>query len=80
MKEIESCENRLKSMIVLDKQEAPQKINRLLKAELLFLLRNYFDIVAEDLLLDIKVNEFGRYILDIHGECRSIKIAHVFSN
>ena len=66
-------------MIVLDKQETPQKINRLIKAEMLFLLRNYFDICAEDLSLDIVVNEYGRYILDIKGEARNIKIAHIFS-
>ena len=74
-----SCENRLKSMIVLDKQEAPQKINRFLKAELLYLLKNYFDITAEDLVLDIAISDTGKYLLNIKGECCNIKIAHVFS-
>ena len=79
MKEIEKCENRLKSIIVLDKQEVPKKLDKLIKAELLYLLRNYFDICAEDLDLNISVNDFGKYVVEVRGECRSMKIAHVFS-
>jgi hypothetical protein len=67
-------------MIVMDKQETPQRINRLIKAEILYLLKNYFDISAEDLTLDISVNDFGKYMLEIRGECRNMKIAHVFSS
>ena len=78
--EIESCENRLKTMIVIDKQEVPQKINKLLKSEILFLLRNYFDISAEDLVLDININEMGRYELSVKAESRNIKFAHLFSS
>ena len=79
MKKIEKCEDRLKSMIVLDKQETPQKINRLLKSELLYLLKNYFDICAEDLILDIGLTESGKYLIKIEAESRNIKVAHLFS-
>lgn len=78
MKEIVSCENRLKSMIVLDKQDTPQKINKILKAELLFVLKNYFEICAEDLTLDIVVNSSGVYELSVLAKSRRIKIAHTF--
>ena len=80
MREIITCEDRLKSMIVLDKQETPQKINKVIKAEILYILRNYFDICAEDLSLEISVNEYGKYNLNIQGECRNMRIAHVFCN
>ena len=79
MREIEKCENRLKSIIVLDKQEVPKKLDKLIKAEMLYLLRNYFDICAEDLELNINVNDFGKYVLEIRGECKDMKIAYIFS-
>jgi len=80
MKELITCEDRLRSMIVLDKQETPQKINRLLKSEILFLLKNYFDICAEDVLLDVSVDDRGKYIINFQAESRTIKVAHVFNN
>ena len=79
MNEIMRCEDRLKSMIVLDKQETPQKINKIIKSEVLFVLKNYFDMSAEDLSVDIEVSSSGKYQLSIRGESRDIKIAHVFS-
>ena len=79
MRQIVNCEDRLKDMIIMDKQEAPQKINRLLKSEILYLLKNYFDLTAEDLNLDIGINDGGRYIINICAQSRSIKIAHVFN-
>lgn len=77
---LETCENRLKTMIVIDKQESPQKISKLLKSELLFMLRNYFDIYADDLILDICVNEAGRYEILIKAESNNVKVAHLFSD
>ena len=79
MEKLESCENRLKSMIVLDKQEVPQKINKLLKAEILFVFRNYFEICSEDVELNISVLNTGKYEITVRGESNNIKIAHVFS-
>ena len=79
MREIESCEKRLKNMMILNKQETPQNINRLLKAEILFILKNYCDIIAEDLNLDISISDTGNYVISIVGECRNLKIAHMFS-
>ena len=76
---LECCENRLKSMMVMNKQEKPQKINRLLKSEILFLLKNYFDITADDLSFDIAVNEFGKYVIQINAECRNMIIAQTFN-
>ena len=67
-------------MIVLDKQETPQKMDKLIKAEILYLLKNFFDITAEDLVLNISVGEFGKYNIEIKGECRNMKIAHVFDS
>ena len=79
MLEVENCENRLKSMIIMDKQDTPKKINKLLKSEILFVLKNYFDITAEDLNIDIDVNEFGKFNIKINAEARSMEVAHLLS-
>ena len=80
MGELECCENRLKAMVVYDKQEVPQKINKVLKSEVVFLLKDFFDLTAEDVRLDINVNEWGRYELTIRAESRSIRGVHVLGD
>lgn len=78
MLELKKCEERLRNIIVLDKQDTPQKISRLLKSELLYLLRNYFDVCAEDFDLNISVNENGNFFINVNAEARTMKIAHIF--
>ena len=75
MRQVACCEDRLKSMMLIDKSEAPQKINKVLKAEILYLLKNYFDITAEDIDLDLGIAETGEYILDITAKSRFLKVA-----
>ena len=73
-----TCENRLRSMIVKDKEEAPKNLNKVLKSEILFVLKNYFDVTAEDVSLDVSVSETGRYVVNISAESRSLRVAHIF--
>lgn len=80
MREMVSCEDRLKSMIITDKQNTPQKINKVLKSEIVFVLNNYFDITNDDTYIDIQIDEFGKYNILINAEARGMKIAHVFGN
>jgi len=80
MNEIVSCEERLKSMIISDKQENPEKISRLIKSELLYLLKNYFDISSDDMFVNISIGENGRYLLDINAQARDIIIPKMFVN
>ena len=74
MREISCCEDRLKSMMIIDKSETPQKINRVLKAEFLYLLRNYFDITADDIDVDLGIDKNGEYVLAITAKSRFIKV------
>lgn len=73
-----TCEERLKDMIVIDKQNIPQKINKLLKSEILYLFRNYFDVTAEDIDVNIDIDEYGKYHIDIRALARNIKSVHLF--
>lgn len=73
-----TCEERLKEMIVLDKQDSPQKMNRLIKSEMVFLLKNYFDVTAEDVSVDLDINEQGRYTIVVSALARNIRNVHLF--
>lgn len=79
MNNLVSCEDRLKKMLISDKSENPARIERVIKSELLYLLKNYFEISSEDFRVDIRVRDDGRYELNINGVSRTIKIAHLFS-
>ena len=80
MREIVGLENRLKNMIALDKKEEPEKIIKVLKAEVVNLLKNYFEITSEDVETSILANSDGKYDLQINAVSNTIKIANTFSN
>lgn len=73
-----SYEDRLKNMVIVDKKENPQRIERLLKSELLYVLKNYFDISYEDLDVSLGVTEEGDYSLNVCLLSKVIKIAKCF--
>ena len=70
-----SCEDRLKNMMIIDKSDNPSKIIRVVKAELYYVLRNYFEIDKDDMQLEMSVADNGRYILKLVCESRTIKSA-----
>lgn len=70
--------DRLKNMIVIDKKENPQRIERLIKSELLYVLKNYFDVTYEGLEVDIFVDNDGVYNLNLNLKSNTIKIARCF--
>ena len=78
MKDLDNLKNRLKNIIVADKKENPEKIERLLKSEIMNVLKNYFDITSEDVSLSILINDDGKYDLQINAISSFLKIAHTF--
>lgn len=78
MRGLANLENRLKNIIVADKKENPEKIERLLKSEIMNVLKNYFDITSEDVSLSILINDDGKYDLQINAISSFLKIAHTF--
>ena len=78
MRDLANLENRLKNIIVADKKENPEKIERLLKSEIMNVLKNYFDITSEDVSLSILINDDGKYDLQINAISSFFKIAHTF--
>lgn len=78
MNSIRCYEDRLKKVIYIDKKENPQKLLRVIKSEMLYVLKNYMDICAEDLDVNIFVNDNGLYEFNIVGVCRHIKTFRTF--
>lgn len=72
-------ENRLKNIIISDKKENPSKIEKVLKSEIINVLKNYFEISSEDVNLNILINKDGLYDIQINFVSRAIKIANVFA-
>lgn len=73
-----TCEDRLKNIVVVDKKENPQRIERLLKSELLYVLKNYFDVTYEGLEVSVCVDNNGEYNLNVFLKSKSIKVAKCF--
>ncbi|MBE5738217.1 MAG: hypothetical protein E7354_00575 [Clostridiales bacterium] len=73
-----SCEERLRNMMVIDKKENPQRIEKLLKSEVVYVLKNYFDITSENIDLKLIVEQDGKYHLTIDMLSNNIKIARCF--
>ena len=67
------CETRLRNMMIRDKGENTRKIDGVLKAEILYVLKSYMELSDYDLDVDIVVNNRGFYDLTIKAECRNIK-------
>ena len=72
-------ENRLKNIIISDRKENPSKIEKVLKSEIINVLKNYFEISSEDVNLNILINKDGLYDIQINFVSRAIKIANVFA-
>lgn len=53
--------SRLKNLISIDRAENPYKIEKLLKSEIVNVLRNYFEINIEDVNLSIIITKEGNY-------------------
>ena len=79
MKELVKCESRLKNIMLMDKQEVPQRIVRVVKAELLYVLKNYFDVSSENMSVDISLNATGQYVLSMVMESDSIKVVNTLN-
>ena len=72
------CENRLKNIIVADKQENPIKIKKVVRAEILQVVRNYFDVSMDDVDFDIVITDDGFYNISIDIVSRNMKFANSF--
>lgn len=65
------CENRLKQVLTIDKQINSSLI-QVLKSDILHVLKNYMEINAEELDLNISIDEFGFYDISVCAKVRRL--------
>ena len=63
---------RLNNLIKADKKDNPEKIIKLVKSEIVFVLKNYMDIKYDDVKLDIGIDNNGKYLINFSGEVSRI--------
>jgi len=76
MKELVVFDNRIKQMLINDKKENPNKLIGILKSEIFYILKNYMDIGSDDIVLDIGIDNNGKYLLSINVESVRLYMAN----
>ena len=71
-------EERLKNILISDKKQNPERMVKIIKSEMLYLLRNYFELCDEDLSVSIAVNSSNMYDVNINFLANSLKVAKTF--
>lgn len=66
--------DRLKKVLISDKHFNPEHIKEVIKSDILYLLKNYTDIEADNLQFDINVSNDGGYDINIVGSCKRLKV------
>lgn len=70
---------RLKNIISSDRKENPYKIEKVLKAEIINVLRNYFDINVDDFSISLLMDKNGNFDVQINFLSRKCIIANLFA-
>ncbi|MBR2468240.1 MAG: cell division topological specificity factor MinE [Clostridia bacterium] len=72
-KDIVLYENRLKNILVADKEENPMRVINVLKSDLLCILKNYMEINGDDLDISLTVDEKGMFVFNAYSKFRRLK-------
>ena len=73
MKEFLKYENRLNNMIAGDIKETAFGLDKLIKAEMVNILKNYFILTGDDVDVNIEPINGGRYSLSVKANIRGVK-------
>ena len=71
--DIVKVQERLRSVLVSDKEENPNKILSVLKSDVLNVLKQYMEISGEDLSVDVTINQFGQFVFSANATSRRLK-------
>lgn len=79
MRDLVNDNSRLKNLIASDRKENPVKIEKILKSELVNVMRNYFEISMDDVNLSILINKDGWYDIQLNVLSQTLCIANTFA-
>ena len=71
---------RLKNVLMSDKYTNPERLNEVIKSDILYVLKNYMDISADDIKLNFTLNEEGSYQLRLSASCKRLKLLSAMTN
>ncbi|MCK9575176.1 MAG: cell division topological specificity factor MinE [Clostridia bacterium] len=66
--------NRLKNVLLSDKFTNPERLNEVIKSDILYVLKNYMDIDTDDIKLNFTLNDDGNYQLRLSASCKRLKL------
>lgn len=64
---------RLKKVLISDKHFNPERIEEVMKSDMLNILQNYTDVEGENLNFTIEVNPLGGYNIKVDASCSRLK-------
>ena len=73
-KKTQSEEERLKNVLISDKQFSPEKVKKILKSDVFELLSNYCNLAPENLSVNVEIMSDGAYKFCIVATCDRLKI------
>jgi septum formation topological specificity factor MinE len=65
---------RLKKVLISDKHFNPERIQEVMKSDILTVLQNYTDVDSEQITFLIEVNPQGGYDIKVNASCSRLKI------
>jgi septum formation topological specificity factor MinE len=65
---------RLKKVLISDKHFNPERIEEVMKSDILTILQNYTDVDGENLNFLIEVNTEGGYNIKVDANCTRLKV------
>jgi len=66
-------EDRIKNVLVKDKEETPNKVINILKSEIMNILKNYMEISSPDIDICLNLDKNGHYCLEIYATIKRLK-------
>ena len=64
---------RLKDMLASDKKSSPVKLESIVKSEIVYLLKNYMEIEANNVEFSISLNEDNKYVIVLNPRVDRLK-------
>ena len=69
-----NIDERIKNMLISDKHFDTKDMIKVIRNDMYVLLNNYLEISPQDILVTIKVNEYGEYELRVDVKTERLKI------
>ena len=66
-------EDRLKKVLISDKEENPSKLINVLKSDIINILTNYMEISYDDLDVTLSIDENGLFVFNAYSKVRRLK-------